>query len=153
VCARTFPRCNNSTGTAVATQPCQSLCLAASTACTTYEKSVVLGNVNVNLPTECSSLPTTGCYDGVNSNFVQRTAYARCAPYTGSICRGVVDYQIYLPPHYTQDMFEAQLALSKPVLYVAPPKGCLPALLKYLCSRVWKSVLSVEIVGGILTCA
>ncbi len=94
-CAKLYPPCHEVGGVATATAVCQSLCSAVEPACSATERTVLLATAGVQIPSECAALGSGGgCYDGVNSSFVQRTAFASCQTYTGSICKGVVQYPV-----------------------------------------------------------
>ncbi len=145
-CSKLYPRCSVSSpgGVASGVSVCDSLCQSVITGCSLFEKAVVLGNIQWNFPGECSGLPTSGCYTGVNATFTQSTAYAQCQTYNPTgMCAEVVSYPVIVPAHGSQAELEAQLTPSKPVLWIAPltgsggGEGCLKSLMRYLCARAF----------------
>ncbi len=143
VCAKIYPPCHNSTTdgvTPIVTPVCSSLCSLVSDQCTALEKAALQQISVLVSPSDCGGYSyAPDCYTGRNESFVQRTAYARCeSTYTGSICKGVVSYPIYVPAHMTQALLEARIESARAAFLTAPrANGCSIVFAKYLCGQVF----------------
>lgn len=65
----------------------------------------------------------------------QKVNVPRCGVYNGTLCRGVIDYPVYIPAGSTQATMEQTLVATKPLFASAPvDSGCRDGLVKLLCA-------------------
>jgi len=100
---------------------------------------------------QCKQLPQN--ITSLSSNIItQQFQYPRCEQYTGSTCRGIVNYPVYVPSDMTIDLLESiahqQLSWVFPLLpKFGKPQinsnstntidSCLMSFEKYICSQIF----------------
>ena len=127
--------------------PCSGSCTALQAACPVDLRQSLIAPFLSPLPSPMQLPALTACNSSVYnasasctpprlpafSSFVPAPS---CVSYTGSVCRGVVDYPVYVPATTSLRAVEAELSASlSSALLVAPvASGCRDALLKQMCS-------------------
>lgn len=142
VCSKTFKRC----GSGGLQNPCHSLMRRVLEECTADHLTFLsLSNPQWDVMKDLEANITDNCNQPQNQHFSPTVNIPRCEKYTGKLCSGVIDYNLYVPAGYSQDGLEQQLYDFSLVLSFVDNAKCLDTLLDFLCSMTFMPCESVFI--------